>query len=96
MRKIDLDATNWVTVDDFYNALLSALGAPDWHGHNINALVDSMIWGEINELDPPYSICVHGVTRLPNDVRDHIELAKNSLLKARVDNNAQIQFETVA
>src|ERR1700722_2411436 len=96
MRQIDLDATNWVTVDDFYNALLHALGAPYRHGHNINALVDSMIWGQVNELDPPYRICIHGVAKLPMEVRDHIELAKNTLLEARADNDVEMQFETVA
>jgi RNAse (barnase) inhibitor barstar len=95
MREINLDATNWVTVHDFYDALLSVLGAPDEHGRNINALIDSMVWGGINKIDPPYSIHIRGIGKLPKEVRDHIELAKNSLLEARAQNDADVQFETV-
>jgi hypothetical protein len=98
--KIELDATNWTTVPDFYHALLSALGAPAGHGRNINALIDSMIWGGINEVEPPYSVRIHGVATLPEDVRDHIELAKFYLLKARTDfrarrgHDVEVEFET--
>ena len=52
MRIIELDATKWKTYDDFYNAPLPSIGAPKWHGQNLNALVDSMIWGGINAVDP--------------------------------------------
>jgi hypothetical protein len=37
MHIIDLEATGWKTPDDFYDALLPELGAPDWHGHTPNA-----------------------------------------------------------
>jgi RNAse (barnase) inhibitor barstar len=42
---IELDAKEWKTVHDFYDALLAALGAPEWHGDNVNALNDSIIGG---------------------------------------------------
>lgn len=45
MRVIDLDGSGWGRPDDFYDALLPELGAPEWHGHNPNALNDSVIWG---------------------------------------------------
>lgn len=73
---------------DFYDALLSALGAPAWHGRSIDALIDSMIWGGINLVEPPYLIRVRGSSRLPSDVQDHIELAKDFLLKARAEFHA--------
>ena len=44
MRVIELNATNWNTTDDFYNALLAAVGAPEYHGRNLKALIDSMNW----------------------------------------------------
>jgi hypothetical protein len=85
MREIDLDASKWATVLDFYDALLSALGAPDWHGRSINALIDSMIWGGINRVEPPYLIRIRGIARPPKTVQDHIELARDSLLRARAE-----------
>jgi RNAse (barnase) inhibitor barstar len=100
MRDIELDATNWTTVQDFYNALLTKIGAPERHGRNINALVDSMIWGGVNSVDPPYRVRIRGVAQLPKNVRDHVELAKSTLrrasaeFRARKGRNAQVQFET--
>jgi hypothetical protein len=102
MREFELDATNWTTVHDFYDALFSAIGAPEWHGRNINALIDSMIWGGINKVDPPYIIHIKGVGQLSKGVRDHIELAKNALQEAHADfrvrrgHDIEVQLETYA
>ena len=56
MRQIVLDARAWTTIGDFYDVLLPALGAPEWHGRNFNALRDSMTTGGINAVEPPYAI----------------------------------------
>ncbi|WP_436216152.1 barstar family protein [Bradyrhizobium sp. LjRoot220] len=45
MQIIELNAENWRTWRDLYDALLTALGAPEGHGRNLNALIDSMVWG---------------------------------------------------
>jgi RNAse (barnase) inhibitor barstar len=85
MRTIDLDATTWKTIDDFYDALLSAIGAPKIHGRNLNALTDSMIWGGINAVEPPYTIVISGAANLPKDVRREVEMAKQALAEDRAD-----------
>lgn len=85
MRIIDLDATKWKTYDDFYDALLPSIEAPKAHGRNLNALVDSMIWGGVNAIEPPYTIRISGAATLPKDVRDHVEMAKRALAKGRMD-----------
>jgi Barstar (barnase inhibitor) len=85
MRIIELDATEWKTVVDFYKALLASIGAPEWHGISPDALVDSMIWGGINAVEPPYTIKISGAAKLPKDVRDEVELAKQVLADGRVD-----------
>ena len=53
MRIIDLSATNWKSTLDFYDALLAALGAPRGHGKSVDALIDSMVWGGMNKVEPP-------------------------------------------
>ena len=54
VRDIELDANRWKSPLDFYAALLGALGAPDWHGTSVAALIDTMIWSEdINTVRPP-------------------------------------------
>jgi RNAse (barnase) inhibitor barstar len=89
MRVIELDAKSWSTVLDFYDALLAALGAPPWHGTNIDALIDSMVWGGINSVKPPYTIRVKNLSRSPTYVIKEVELAKRALSEARMDHQAR-------
>lgn len=89
MREINLDASKWTTLLDFYDALFDALGAPDWHGRSINALIDSMIWGGINRIEPPYLIRVRGTAHVPSALQDQIERARDYLLEARAEIRAR-------
>ena len=57
MQEIHLNASDWSTKEDFYTDLLPQLGAPAWHGHNLDALMDG-ISGDINTLEPPYTVYV--------------------------------------
>jgi RNAse (barnase) inhibitor barstar len=59
-----LDGARWQTAEDFYEAFLRAVGAPSWHGHNFNALRDSIAVGDINSVSFPYDIIVHGTSRM--------------------------------
>jgi hypothetical protein len=101
MRIIELGAGQWAGPLDFYNALLAAIGAPDWHGHSVDALIDSMIWGGINAVEPPYTVKVRNVSCLPKDVIDEIELIKHELAEARAELNSrkghdiEVQLEIV-
>ena len=99
MRTIELNARSWRTVLDFYDALLAEIGAPAWHGRSISALVDSMMWGGINSLEPPYTVCVSGLEFVPREVRDEVELAKRALDEAGLEfqrrrgQRADVKFE---
>ena len=68
MRVIALDGRGWRSYDDFFNALLPALGAPDWHGRNYAALLDSISVGGINEVEPPYRIEISGARHMSADL----------------------------
>jgi RNAse (barnase) inhibitor barstar len=57
---IELDGSSWQTKEDFYLALLSALGAPEWHGHNLDAMEETLRGGDINRVNPPLSITFFG------------------------------------
>jgi RNAse (barnase) inhibitor barstar len=99
MLVIDIDATNWRTGDDFYQALLSALGAPKDHGRNVNAVVDSVVWGGINSVQPPYTVRVSGMKNIPKQVREDIELVERCLGEARAEfqtrrgHDVEVHFE---
>jgi RNAse (barnase) inhibitor barstar len=58
MRQIVIDGEGWVTSDDFYDSFFRAVGAPDWHGRNFNALRDSICAGQINSVEVPYVITI--------------------------------------
>jgi RNAse (barnase) inhibitor barstar len=79
MREIVLDGSNWRSVEDFYAALLPALGAPDWHGHNLDALGNSLRGGDLSQLNPPLAITIAGIYAMTPDVervvRSFAELA---------------------
>jgi RNAse (barnase) inhibitor barstar len=61
LTEIVLDGAAWQTADDFYDALLPALGAPPWHGHNLDALNDSIAHGGINSVNTPMRLSIRGV-----------------------------------
>lgn len=63
MRTITLDANKWGVPGDFCDAIVAGLGAPDWHGRNLDALADSISGGQINAVEPPYAIIITGKVR---------------------------------
>ena len=77
MKTISLDASGWQSPDDFYSALLPALGAPAWHGRNLNALDESLGEAGINEVRPPYVVEVTGTAGLSSHMSEFLaEVAK--------------------
>jgi len=73
MKEIRLDASEWKTKDDFYDALLPALGAPAWHGRNLDALNDSISSDEINEVSLPFRFLLVGTKRVPSELRVYLK-----------------------
>jgi RNAse (barnase) inhibitor barstar len=68
-----LDASGWRAVDDFYAALLSAIGAPSWHGHNLDALEDTLGDGVTNGVQPPLEIAIINGANVSSAVRDVLD-----------------------
>ena len=89
MRVIELNGENWRTILDFANALLRSLGAPDRHGASIDAMIDSMIWGEINDVKPPYAVRLVNTAGLPKEVREYLETLRGALMDARLDRRSR-------
>jgi RNAse (barnase) inhibitor barstar len=68
MTEICLNAAHWHDKDDFYNALLPALGAPPWHGHNLDALNDTIGGDDINDVKLPFHIRIVNIAALPPEM----------------------------
>ncbi len=79
MNVVELDARHWKTPANFYNALLRKLGAPDWHGESIPALIDSMIVGDINEIALPLRVVVTGLDQASEAAFDELIHAFSAL-----------------
>ena len=54
--KIIVDWEKIKTVENFYDLFLPQVQAPEWHGRNLDALADSVVTGDINTIEPPYTI----------------------------------------
>ncbi len=85
MQTLNLDASEWTDITVFYDALLYALDAPFWHGRNINALIDSMVWGDINGIEPPYKICISNFQKASAEVREEIEALAKDILSSKAE-----------
>ncbi len=68
---IRLDARGWNDRDDLWRDLLAGLGAPDWHGANLDALYDGLVAGE-NRARPPLVVEITGATQLPPALIAHM------------------------
>ncbi len=64
MRELVLDGSEWKTKDDVYNAFFRAVGAPEWHGRNLDALADSISGGSINQVEVPYRLVIKDYNRI--------------------------------
>jgi|ERR1700694_1478817 hypothetical protein len=101
MRIIELDTQNWRTGLDFCRALLVALGAPEGHACNLNAIIDTVIWGGPTTVKPPFTIRILGANRLTKDSREEIERLKKYLDEARIEfrtrrgRDVEVNFEIV-
>jgi RNAse (barnase) inhibitor barstar len=44
-RELVLNGADWATEDDVYDAFFHVVGAPEWHGRNLDPLADSIAGG---------------------------------------------------
>ena len=83
MKLIEIDASQLNSAVDFYDVILSELGAPKWHGKNGNALIDSLIYGGVNKESPPILINVVNTKKADAKVLEEIKKIKESIDRHR-------------
>ena len=69
MRELVLNGAEWRTKDDVYDAFFRAVGAPSWHGRNLDALNDSIGTGQINAVEVPYCIVIQNYSLVGVEAR---------------------------
>ncbi|HEV2764771.1 MAG TPA: barstar family protein [Pyrinomonadaceae bacterium] len=70
MKEIVLDGAGWKTEGDFYDAFFEGVGAPRWHGRNLNALNDSIGAGGVNRIEVPYAVRIKGLSAMSDEARE--------------------------
>ena len=91
MKVIALDGSGWRIPVDFYDALLPELGAPDWHGRNLDALYDSL-GGGINCLEPPLKVVIQGAACLSPEMTSFLAKVTTLFEDARREFGADVSL----
>jgi len=65
-----LDASHWNSSDDIYDSFFEAVGAPSWHGRNLDALNDSIAVGCINLIETPYTLIIKNYGKMGYGARE--------------------------
>lgn len=81
MREIVLHGADWRNTDDVYEAFFRAVGAPDWHGRNLDALADSIRGGSINQVEVPYRLVIESYERVGPDAKPMADRLINLVLE---------------
>jgi RNAse (barnase) inhibitor barstar len=69
MQELVVDGGHWRTADDVYDAFFGAVGAPEWHGRNLDALADSISTGSINTVEVPYRLVIRNYGCIAGEAR---------------------------
>lgn len=101
MPIIDLDASKWTDAIAFCEDLMSVLGAPYEHGYSVDAFLDSIVWGGMNLVEPPYTVRLRNLPAASADAREQFNLLMKYLPEQKQEwrrqNGADLQvfFEIV-
>ena len=92
MKQVVID---WKSVSDiggFYDLVLPQTGAPDWHGHNLNAINDAWVTGDICKEGPPFDFVTQGDPSSP-DVKSFKEAVDEIIKRSVKENGGSVRHE---
>jgi len=92
MREISLNAAAWHNQDDFYDALLPALGAPPWHGRNLDALNDTLGGDDINAVKMPFRIRIVNTAPVPPELFSYLKQFADLVTDLRIRDGHEIEL----
>jgi len=81
---------DWLEIsspEKFYELFFSLVGAPEWHGDNLNALYDSIVIGQINKLRPPFIIENINVSETHGEMKNFQKMVLDIFVDAAVENS---------
>lgn len=95
MRTIELDASTWTSEQDFYDVFFTAVGAPDWHGSNLDAVEESIRDGDINEVNPPYRIRIVRTAKANKEMKFFLSRIQSLVESLRTEEGTPVELELV-
>lgn len=87
MRIIELDASGAATPKQFAALLRDAIEALPGHGSSVESFVDSMIFGTMSNVAPPYTVRVSGVAK--GEVEKFAHRLSEALGQARLEHRTR-------
>jgi RNAse (barnase) inhibitor barstar len=81
MKELILHGAGWTTKDDVYDAFFRLVGAPEWHGRNLDALADSIRSGSINQVEVPYRLVIKSYGMIGPDAKPMADRFINLVLE---------------
>ena len=73
MKRIFLDLTDCRTQAGINETLAAALGAPEWHGRNLDAWYDSIVSDDMNAVRSPYVLVITGHGSLSPSLAKYVQ-----------------------
>lgn len=68
--EIHIDWIGSPTKVEVLKSILQQVEAPEWHGIGLDALEDSLVVGDINKAQPPYSFIIQNFKAKDDDLID--------------------------
>ena len=91
MKVLRLHPSDWLTEEDVFDALLTALQAPKWHAKDVDALWESITDNKTNGVRTPFRVVI--VTRglLPYEVENCVARLENLFYELN-SNSVDVEF----
>ena len=87
MRVLELDASGAKTTKQFAALLREVIEAIPGHGSSVESFVDSMVFGTMSNLAPPYTVRVSGIAT--DEVAAFAHRLAEALGQARLENRTR-------
>ena len=91
VKKIIVDAAGWFEPVHFYRVVLPLLGAPGWHGHNLDALWDS-VTSNINDVQPPYTLIIKNSSQMSGEMTHFLSEVRSLFQQARDERGITVEL----
>ncbi len=97
IQEIVIDGMGWTSIVEFSSALKLFLRSPSWHGDSIDAFIDSIVYGSMNEIEAPFRIRLINAQGWPEELRRHVReyIDCIAVAAAREGRLSEILFEVI-